>query len=96
MEGLAELRRAEQNLQIKIQEAKAEFESVIYKKQADSIRAIGTTQANEIISKSLTPEYIKWKWVERLNDGTGEVIYVPTEANLPILESTKKLQKADK
>ena len=41
-------------------------------------------------SKSLTPEYIKWKWVEGLHDGSSEVIYVPTETNLPILEARDK------
>lgn len=27
------------------------------------------------------------KWVKGLTDGSSEVIYVPTEANLPILEA---------
>jgi regulator of protease activity HflC (stomatin/prohibitin superfamily) len=91
--GEAELKRAEQNRQIKIQEAIAEYESAKYKKQADSIRAVGTAMANSIISGSLTPQFIQWKWVEGLNDGHSEVIYVPTEANLPLLESVRMLNK---
>lgn len=86
LSGKAELREAEWNRQIAIEEARAELESSELKKQADVIRAKGIAEANEIISKSLTPEYIKWKWVEGLHDGTSEVIYVPTEANIPILE----------
>ena len=86
MSGKADLREAEWNKQISIEEAKAELESAELKKQSDVIRAQGIAEANEIISKSLTPEYIKWKWVEGLHDGTSEVIYVPTEANIPILE----------
>ncbi len=90
MEGRAELSRAEQNRQIKIEEAKAELEASTYKRQADSVRAVGTAEANRIIAKSLTSEYIQWKWVEGLHDGSSEVIYVPTEANIPILEVKPK------
>ena len=92
--GEAELRRAEQNRQIRIQEALAEFESAKHKAKADSIRATGIASANKIINESLTPEFIQWKWVEGLNDGSSEVIYVPTESNLPILEATRRQGKS--
>jgi len=87
LSGKAQLREAEWNKQIAIEEARAEKESAILKKEADIIRAEGIAEANKIIAVSLTPEYIKWKWVEGLQDGSSEVIYVPTEANLPILEA---------
>lgn len=90
LKGKAALKEAEWNRQIKVQEAKAEFDAAMFKKQADSLRAVGTAIANEIIAKSLTPEYIQWKWVEGLQDGSSEVIYIPTEANLPILEAMRK------
>lgn len=89
MEGKAELSRAQQNRQIKIEEAKAKLESAKFEKKTDSVRAVGTAEANRIISQSLTPEYIQWKWVEGLHDGTSETIYIPTEANLPIMEATR-------
>lgn len=85
--GKAELKQAEWNRQIAIQEAQAELESAKLKKDADIIRAEGVAEANRIISATLTEQYIKWKWVEGLHDGSSEVIYVPTEANLPILEA---------
>lgn len=85
--GEADLREAEWNRQIAIAEAEAELESASLKKEADIIRAKGIAEANRIISTSLTKDYITWKWVEGLHDGSSEVIYVPTEANLPILES---------
>ncbi len=85
--GKAELREAEWNKQIAIEEARAELEAATLKKEADIIRAEGTAEANKIIAVSLTTEYIQWKWVEGLHDGSSEVIYVPTEANLPILEA---------
>jgi hypothetical protein len=91
LKGKAELREAEWNRQIAIEEAQAELEAAKLKKESDVIRAEGIAEANRIISKTLTPEYIKWKWVEGLHDGSSEVIYVPTEANIPILEAGKHI-----
>ena len=90
LEGKAELKQAEWNRQIAVQEAQAELDSSQLKKQADIIRAEGIAESNKIIAQSLTQEYITWKWVEGLHDGSSEVIYVPTEANLPILEARNK------
>ncbi|MAG15901.1 hypothetical protein CMO88_02470 [Candidatus Woesearchaeota archaeon] len=90
-QGKSELKQAEWNRQIAIEEAKAELESAKLKKQADIIRAEGVAEANKIIAESLSAQYIQWRWVEGLHDGSSEVIYVPTEANLPILEATRNL-----
>lgn len=90
MSGKAELREAEWNKQIAIEEAKAELEGSTLKAEADIIRAEGIAESNRIISETLTSEYITWKWVEGLHDGSSEVIYVPTEANLPLLEARNK------
>jgi len=87
--GEAQLREAEQNRQIAIEEAKALKESASLKAEAEIIRAKGIAEANEIIGQSLTPEYLKYKFIEGLNDGNTETIYVPTEANIPILEIKK-------
>jgi len=87
LNGKAQLREAEWNRQIAIQEAQALKESAKLKAEAEVIRAGGIAEANAIIAGSITAEYIKYKFVEGLNDGNTEVIYVPTEANLPILEA---------
>ncbi len=87
LNGKAQLREAEWNRQIAIQEAEALKEAAILKAEAEVIRAGGIAKANEIIADSLSEEYIRYKFVEGLNDGNTEVIYVPTEANLPILEA---------
>jgi len=87
LSGKAQLKEAEWNRQIAVQEAQALKESAKLKAEAEVIRADGIAQANKIIAGSLTDEYIKYKFVEGLNDGHTEVIYVPTEANLPILEA---------
>jgi predicted Holliday junction resolvase-like endonuclease len=87
LNGKAQLREAEWNRQIAVQEAQAMKESAKLKAEAEVIRAQGIADANEIIAGSITEEYIRYKFVEGLNDGNTEVIYVPTEANLPILEA---------
>ena len=87
LNGKAQLKEAEWNRQIAIQEAEAEKASAELKAQAEIIRARGIAEANDIIAGSITEEYIRYKFVEGLNDGHTEVIYVPTEANLPILEA---------
>jgi len=87
LNGKAQLREAEWNRQIAVQEAQAMKESAVLKAEAEVIRAQGIADANNIIAGSITEEYIRYKFVEGLNDGNTEVIYVPTEANLPILEA---------
>ncbi|MCK4649966.1 membrane protease subunit [Candidatus Pacearchaeota archaeon] len=87
MNGKAQLREAEWNRQIAVEEAAAMKESAKLKADAEILRAEGIAKANEIIAGSITDEYIRYKFVEGLNDGNTEVIYVPTEANLPILEA---------
>lgn len=85
--GEAELRRAEQNRQIAVLEAQAKKESAVLLAEAEVERARGIAEANRIIAGSLTDNYLKYRFIEGLNDGNTEVIYVPTEANLPILEA---------
>ncbi len=54
---------------------------------AEVERAKGVAQANEIIADSLTDEYIRWLYVDQLDQTNGQIIYIPTEAGLPILEA---------
>ena len=91
MTGKAEFSRAEQNRKIKVEEAKAEKESAVFRAEAEIIRAEGVAQANEIIGGSLkdNKDYLTYLWIQALYDESNSVIYVPTEANLPILEATR-------
>ena len=91
MTGKAELSRAEQNRQIRIQEAKAKREAAVFEAEAEVERAKGVAQANKIIGESLNENenYLRYLWIQSLNDGNSETIYVPTEANLPILEADR-------
>lgn len=98
MTGKAELSRAEQNRQIRIQEAKAKKEAAVFEAEAEVERAKGVAQANKIIGESLNENenYLRYLWIQSLNDGNAETIYVPTEANLPILEADRFSQPKKK
>jgi regulator of protease activity HflC (stomatin/prohibitin superfamily) len=92
--GEAELAQADGNRQIKVQEAKALYESADYMAKAEVRKAEGVAAANKIMSESLGgPEgYLRWKYIEMLQESkNNQVIYVPTEANLPILEAGKRV-----
>lgn len=89
MSGKAELAKAEQNRQIKIEEAKANLEAEKLNAQAEVERAKGAAEAIRIENGSLTPTYIQYLWVRQQNNVPDKVIYIPTEANLPILEAKK-------
>jgi len=90
-EGEAELARAESNRQIKTLEAKAAMESAKHLADAEILRSRGVAEANRIIGDSLkgNESYLRYLWIHGLSDGRNQVIYVPTEANLPILEATR-------
>lgn len=97
MAGRAEFAKAEQNRKIKIEEAKANLEAEKLNAQAEVERAKGAAEAIRIENGSITPTYIQYLWVRQqsnLNDKT--VIYVPTESNLPILESPRMLMNENK
>jgi regulator of protease activity HflC (stomatin/prohibitin superfamily) len=88
--GEAELKQAEWNRQIKIREAAATEESAKHLANAEVERAKGVAKANAIIGESLhnNEAYLRWLWIEGTKEHQNKVIiYVPTEANLPIMEA---------
>jgi regulator of protease activity HflC (stomatin/prohibitin superfamily) len=103
LRGQAELREKEWTKKVLVEEAKAERDSASLYAEASIVkatgwanaeveRAKGVAEANEIIGESLkeNEEYLKYLWVKGLQDGSSEVIYIPTEANMPILEAGKR------
>lgn len=91
LEGEAELARATQNRQISIQEAQAIKESAKDLAEAEVIRASGVARANEIIGESLkgNEAYLRYLWIDKLDQDAGTIIYIPTEAGIPILEANR-------
>ena len=92
--GEAELKRASQNRQIAIQEAEAKLASAGKLAEAGVERAKGVAAANKIIGESLKDNeaYLRWLWIDALNNPNKgqEIIYIPTEAGLPLLEAGKR------
>jgi len=94
LSGMSQLKEAEWNRKIAIQEAEARLGSSKLDAQAEIERAKGVAEANVIVGDSLkgNEAYLRYLWIQGLNDGSSEVIYVPTEANLPILEATRGIK----
>ena len=81
--GEAKLKRAVQERKILIEQAKAEKESASIR--AEAIAIVG--QAAKDFPEYRLQEFLG-AFAEALNNGNIEkIIYVPTEANLPILEA---------
>ncbi len=84
-----------QSIQIKLrteQEAlQKDFELQKAKKDAEIevARANGVAQSNKIIAGSIDENYLRYLWINGLSKNEMQVIYVPTEANLPIMEASR-------
>jgi regulator of protease activity HflC (stomatin/prohibitin superfamily) len=91
--GQAELARAEYNRQIAVVEAEAKLNSAGRLAEAEILRANGVAKANQIIGESLKENeaYLRYLWIEEVagKDVGKTVVYIPTEANMPILEATR-------
>ena len=88
--GEAEYQRAEQNRRVKVLEAQAKKEAATLEAEAEIERAKGIAGANKIIADGLkgNDEYLRYLWIDKVAGTTNrEVVYVPTEAGLPILEA---------
>jgi len=93
--GEAEYQRAEQNRRVKVLEAQAKKEAAVLEAEAEIERAKGIAGANKIIADGLkgNDEYLRYLWIDKVAGTTNrEVVYVPTEANLPILEARPRAE----
>jgi hypothetical protein len=88
-DGAAELAHARSSREIAVTEAKAKMESAQMLAAADTIRAHGVARSNAIIGESLknNEAYLHWLWIDNIEKNPNAVIYIPTEANMPILEA---------
>ena len=89
MSGQAMLKKAEQEKQIMIEQARAEVEAS--KLRAQAIEAVG-----EAVQKY--PEYRLQEFIGAFGDAMAngdieKIIYVPTEANIPIVEAGRAVAK---
>ena len=89
--GEAALAEAQSSRQVTILEARAKKESAISLAEAEVIRAEGAAKANKILQDSLGgPEgYLRYLQIQALEDTKAQLIYVPTEAGLPVTEARR-------
>lgn len=88
--GKATYAKAEKDRQVRVLEAQAKLDSAKLEAAAEVERAKGVAGANAIIADGLKghDEYLRYLWIDKVAGTTNrEVVYVPTEASLPILEA---------
>jgi hypothetical protein len=88
------LYRANTEKQAAVAEARARADAAVYLKDAEVTRAEGVAEANEIIAESITDEYVRWLYVDQLDQVQGQIIYIPTEGGIPILEANRLATEA--
>lgn len=91
--GKAALARAEWERKVQIVDAEGKERAAVALAKAEVARARGVAEANKIIGGSLqgNEAYLTWLWIQSLEGAAVERIYIPTEANLPILEAGRAL-----
>lgn len=93
--GEATYKRAAKDREVKVLEAQAKLDAAKLEALAEIERAKGIAGANAIIADGLkgNEDYLRYLWIDKVAGNTGrEIVYVPTEANLPILEAGKNVK----
>jgi regulator of protease activity HflC (stomatin/prohibitin superfamily) len=96
MQGKAAYEQAVQDRRIRVLEAQAALDSAQLTAQAEVARARGTNEANRIMAEALggPDNYLRWSYIHMLQETAGkgdrQVIYLPTEAGMPILEAGRR------
>ena len=96
LSGEAELAHAEYSKRVAVNTAQAKLDASKLEAETDVTRAGGIAKANEILQEKLggPDNYLRWKYIEMLentaNSAHQTVIYVPTEAQIPIMEAGKR------
>ena len=88
--GMADLQKARNEQQIQIAQARCRLDAAELNKQAAVIEAQAVALQIQEIGNQLTEHglYLRWQWIKMMEERpNNSVIYVPTEANLPILEA---------
>jgi regulator of protease activity HflC (stomatin/prohibitin superfamily) len=91
MAGRAKLAEAQSSRQVAVLEARAKMESAKSLAEAEITRAEGAAKANHILQNSLGgPEgYLRYLQIQALENSNARLIYVPTEAGLPVTEASR-------
>lgn len=95
MAGKAEMAKAEQNRKILVEEAKARLEAEKLNAQAEIERARGMAEAMKVENGTLNETYNQYLFIrtlEKIADkgSLPQIIYVPSEGLLPVMDVHKK------
>lgn len=95
--GEADLAEATFEQRIQIAQADGRLQAAQKNKEAAVIEAEAVAAQIEKIGAGLQSHglYLRWQWIRMMEQSEAykETIYVPTEANLPILEATRFSQQ---
>jgi len=72
----------------RVQQKQFELEQARKEAEIEVARAEGAAKAQSIIRETLSDSYLQYLWIQTLNQNPN-VIYVATEANLPIFKGVK-------
>lgn len=93
MDGKAKFAKANQDREIEVRQSLAKKDAAKNLADAEVERARGIAASNKIIADGLGgPEgYLRWLWIDALREGKegNTIIYIPTEAGLPVLEANR-------
>ncbi len=91
--GEADLQQAHKEQQIQVSKAQGRLDAARLNKEAAIIEAEAVSEQITKIGSQLTEHdlYLKWQWIKMMEERPeNSVIYVPTEAGIPILEAGKR------
>ena len=69
----------------RVQQKQFELEQAVKEAEIEVARARGAAEAQQIIRETLSNRYLQYLWIQTLNQNPN-VIYVATEANMPIFK----------
>lgn len=72
----------------RVQQKQFELEQAVKDAEIEVARAKGAAESQEIVRSTLSDSYLQYLWIKTLNENPN-VIYVATEANLPLFKTTK-------
>ena len=72
----------------RVQQKQFELEQAKKDAEIEVARAEGAAKAQQIVRSTLSDSYLQYLWIKTLNENPN-VIYVATEANLPIFKPSK-------
>ena len=72
----------------KVQQKQFELQQAEKDAEIEIARARGAAESQQIVRSTLSDSYLQYLWIKTLNENPN-VIYVATEANLPLFKSAK-------